>query len=171
MINRRLRSFQVDLFASRASTQLEKFLQLETRPIGRGNRCLPPSLDRTGFCQPTMGLDTLRLDTDSNLEGQYCTGRPSVKNTGMVPTPIAAPVRLPSTSSGTGIQLAAWPISRDPVKQETFQRRLQGYSRLYGGQNPSPPTTHPFTGGSAGMVRWKDMTFFGPVGKIANFQA
>ena len=73
-------------------------------PLAMGiNGHLPPSMDGTNFCNhDTLGLDTLCLDTGSNSEGQHCTGRPSVKDTGMVPTPIATPVRLPNPNSSRG---------------------------------------------------------------------
>ena len=58
---------------------------------------------------------------------------------------------LPLPIRGHKVQLAAWPISRDCVRQEAFQRRLRDSSYPYGIRNPSYLTTHCFTSGSASV--------------------
>ena len=54
---------------------------------------------------------------------------------------------VPLLILGHEVQLAAWPISGNHVRQEALQRELLGSSCPHGIRNPSHLTTHSFTTG------------------------
>ena len=170
-IDKRLGPLQVDLhcICLKGVNLAEKILQLEVGPISRRDGCLPPSLRGAILCQPTLGLDTSGPDIALNTEGRYSIDCPSVEDTSVVPITIAALVRLPNTNTsqrhddtpsqpapitslGTGSTVGRMAYFRRYCEAGTFQTKLHGCSWPCSTQNPSLPTTHSFTSGSAGAV-------------------
>ena len=85
-INHELGPLELDLFASRLTTQLSLLCELETRPGSNDNRCFHHVLERTeSLCQPTMESGGKGPLPSSSTGSRSDPGGTSVENTAVVP--------------------------------------------------------------------------------------
>ena len=103
--------------------------QLETRPRGRGDRCLQPGLvNDAGICQPPMVSDTSMPVTGESSEGQIDHDHPPLEYSTMVPNHPGTPGGLPAAttlSRGSGYA----PI-RPGIHNESGSSRLSCMAHL-----------------------------------------
>ena len=159
----------------------KKVLQLETRPVGRGDGCLPPGLDRVSVRQPTMSTNTTSADGSSKTEGQSGIDCPSLEVTSVVPVPTNPPDKSPncSTSSGkhniTGKSTTpSNPGSQGAVGHMAYIRRSceagslsEEATRLLIAEEIS--VLLQLTLSQVGVLVFSKGPIFGPVGDIVNF--
>ena len=175
-LNRQFGPFQIDLFASRVSTQLRRFYNWRPDPLAEGTDAFLQMWPEPVFANPPWALISRVLREVLTQRATITLIAPVWKTQVWYPTllnflvdyPVTLPAEeetitqvnlLPLPIQGQEVQLAAWPISGDPAKQEAFQRELQSSSCAHGERSPSPPTTHSFTSGSAGALNGIEIPF------------
>ncbi len=93
---------EVDKFASRMTTQLQRFFSWRPDPEAEGNECLQPGLEqsaRNGLCQPSMELDCQSPEQSSSTTGHSGAGSSSMEEPTLVAQPTGDADRLPSPPS------------------------------------------------------------------------
>ena len=74
--------------------------QLETRPTGRGNRCLQPAMgDIQGLCEPSMVFDRQSAVSGATATSSSHSGGPSVEGAAVVSHAVGNAVQLPTATT------------------------------------------------------------------------
>ena len=176
LINQRFGPLEVDLFASRISTQLPRFYSWRPDPQAEAIDAFKQVWVGNNYANPPWAIIPRVLSQVKRQCARLVLVAPVWKSqvwypvllTLLVDHPCLLPARestilqmhtIPLPIKGHEVQLAVWPISGDPVKRENFLRKLLPLSWHHGDQNLSPTTTHSFTSGSAGVVNGIEIPF------------
>ena len=175
MVQQRFGPLEIDLFASRISTQLPCFFSwrpdLEAEAIDafnqfwRGNNyanppwaVLPRVLSRVKtqvslvLIAPVWKSQVWYPILLALVVDYHCLLPAKELNIVQVHT-------VPLPIKGHEVQLAAQPISKDRVKRDNFLKNLQTSSWHRGDQSPRATTAHSLTSGSAGVTNRVEIPF------------
>ena len=95
-VNQHWGPLEVDLFATRFSTQLDQFY----RPGGHGYGCIYSALgSHTSICSSSMVPNLQSVDENTNGENNCSTNHPTVESSAMVSSAANHGDRLPNTAS------------------------------------------------------------------------
>ena len=176
VIEQRFGPLEINLFASRISTQLPRFYSWRPDPEAQVTDAFKQLWKGNNYANPPWAIIPRVL---SQVRRQ-CTSlvliapvwKPQVWYPVLLALLVDYPYLLPAREStilqmhttplpikGHEVQLAVWPISGDPVRRENFLKRLLTSSWHHGDQSPSPTTTHSFTSGSAGVTNRVEIPF------------
>lgn len=176
-IQERWGPLEVDMFASRLTTQLERFFSWRPDPEAEALDAFNQdwtNLQGKGYANPPWNLVGRVLNRVRQQEITLVLVAPVWKNQPWYPALLEMivdfPIRLPQ---GKDLiipthpecvpeiipQLAAWHISGDATKTKKFLKRAQNCSWLPGGRNHHGHTTHSLESGLAGAVNGTPIPF------------
>ena len=178
-IQQRFGPLEIDLFASRISTQLPRFFSWRPDPEAEATDAFNQLWQGSCYANPPVAIIPRVLTQVKTQRASVVLIAPVWKAQAWYPVLLALlvdyPCLLPAVEStilqihtiplpikGHEVQLAVWPISGDHVRRDNFQRRLLTSSWHHGDQSHRAITTHSFTSGSAGVrsgieVPFKDL--------------
>jgi len=174
-INQRWGPLQVDLFASRLSTQLPRFFSWKPDPLAEATDAFSQQWETfKGYANPPWCLIGRVLSQVQQQQAQVILVAPVWKGQpwypmllGMLynyPPRTLSAVQLTSNASQMDLlpQLAVWPISGRNLEVEVFQRQLKS-SYLPPGEAKHPkPMTHTSRSGWAGVLNGALIPFQDP---------
>ena len=167
---------EIDLFASRISKQLPRYFSWRPDSDAEAIDAFKQAWKGNNYANPPWAiiprvLSHVKMQRTSivliapvwksqvwypvllNLLVDYPCLLPTNDSTILQLHTVPLPVR------GHQVQLAAWPISGDHVKKDSFLRKLQASSWHHGDLSPRATTTHSFSSGSAGVVNGAEIPF------------
>ena len=168
---------EVDIFASRLTTQLERFFSWRPDPEAEAVDAFNQDWDLLqgrGYANPPWSLVGRVLNKVQHQRVTPVLVAPVWKSQPWYPKllemvmdfPILLPPREdlillthPECVPEVMPRLAAWLISGNGTKTNKFQKRARSCSSLPGGRNPPNHTTHAFTSGLAGAVNGVQIPF------------
>ena len=140
-IQQRFGPLQIDLFASRISTQLPRFFSWRPDSQVEATDAFLQSWEGRNYANPPWALIPRVLSQVRTQQADLILVAPVWKSQAWYPVLLSIlreyPCLIPSQEStilqvqaipppirGQEVQLAAWPISGNPAKVEAFQRKL-----------------------------------------------
>ncbi|XP_065890962.1 uncharacterized protein [Dysidea avara] len=177
-INQKWGPLQVDLFASRLSTQLSRYFSWRPDPLAEATNAFSQRWETfKGFANPPWCLVGRVLSQVQQQQAQVILVAPVWKGQPWYPVLLEMlydyPQQLPrtlslfqQTSDASRMdlvpQLAVWPISGRSLEVETFQKQLKNSYSLPGEAKHLKPMTHTLRNGWAGVLNGVSIPFQDP---------
>ena len=176
LIQQKFGPLEIDLFASRISTQLPRFFSWRPDPEAEATDAFKQSWRGNNYANPPWAVISHVLAQVKMQEVSLVLIAPVWKSQVWYPVLLSlvvdCPCLLPASRStilqlhtvpppvwGHEVQLAVWPISGDPARRDSFLVKLQTSSWHHGDLSPRRATTHSFSSGSAGVVNGAEIPF------------